>query len=131
MGTYNECKTLLQDIPQRSQIHIGFVTWMEKQLMVAQSLGVSAIGMPICSDILESLYGVVKIHGTGEIKNANRIALRFVYLLIAVSYPMMQQRWSWAYRQNSNRKSKKIILFNSAASEGVTESWYNHRFYYR
>lgn len=76
VGTYNECKTLLQDIPQRSQIHIGFVTWMEKQLMVAQSLGVSTIGMPICSDILESLYGVVKIHGTGEIKDANRIALR-------------------------------------------------------
>jgi hypothetical protein len=67
---------LLQDIPQRSQTHIGFVTWMEKQLMVAQSLGVSGMGMPICSDILESLYGVGKIHGTGEIKDANRIALR-------------------------------------------------------
>ena len=76
VGTYNECKTLLQDIPQRSQTHIGFVTWMEKQLMVAQSLGVSGMGMPICSDILESLYGVGKIHGTGEIKDANRIALR-------------------------------------------------------
>lgn len=76
IGTYNECKTLLQDIPQRSQISIGFVIWMENQLMVAQSLGVSAIGMPICSDILESLYGVGKIHGTGEIKDANRIALR-------------------------------------------------------
>jgi hypothetical protein len=76
VGTYNECKTLLQDIPQRSQIYIGFVTWMKNQLMVAQSLGVSAIGMPICSDILESLYGVGKIHGTGEIKDANRIALR-------------------------------------------------------
>jgi len=75
-GTYNECKTLLQDIPQRSQIYIGFVTWMEKQLTVAQSLGVSSFGMPICSDILESLYGVGKIHGTGEIKDANRIALR-------------------------------------------------------
>lgn len=76
VGAYNECKTLLQDIPQKSQIHIGFVTWLEKQLMVAQSLGVSSFGMPICSDILESLYGVGKIHGTGEIKDANRIALR-------------------------------------------------------
>ena len=76
VGTYNECKTLLQYIPQRSRIYIGFVTWMENQLMVAHSLGVSSIGMPICSDILESLYGVGKIHGTGEIKDANRIALR-------------------------------------------------------
>jgi len=76
VGTYNECKTLLQDIPQGSQIYISFVAWMENQLMVAQSLGVSAIGMPICSDILESLYGVGKSHGIGEIKDANRIALR-------------------------------------------------------
>ena len=75
-GTYNECKNLLQDIPQRSQIYIGFITWMEKQLIVAQSLGVSSIGMPICSDILESLYGVGKTHGTGKVKDANRIALR-------------------------------------------------------
>ncbi|WP_321492183.1 hypothetical protein [uncultured Desulfobacter sp.] len=60
VGTYNKCKTLLQDIPQRSQIYISFVTWMENQMMVAQSLGVSAIGMPICLDILESLYGVGK-----------------------------------------------------------------------
>jgi hypothetical protein len=31
--------------------------------------------MPICSDILESLYGVGKTHGTGKVKDANRIAL--------------------------------------------------------
>ena len=73
---YNECKTVLQDIPQRSRVYIGFVTWMEKQLMVAQSLGVDSMGMPICSDIIESLYGIGKTHGTGEIKDANRIALR-------------------------------------------------------
>ena len=32
--------------------------------------------MPVCSDIIESLYGVGKTHGTGEVKDANRIALR-------------------------------------------------------
>jgi len=31
--------------------------------------------MPISSDSIESLYGVAKHHGTGEIKDANRIAL--------------------------------------------------------
>ncbi len=44
--------------------------------MVAQSLGIGSIGMPVCSDIIESLYGVGKTHGTGEVKDANRIALR-------------------------------------------------------
>jgi hypothetical protein len=33
------------------------------------------IGMPICSDNIESLFGIGKKHVTGEIKDANRIAL--------------------------------------------------------
>ena len=76
LDTYNKCKILLRDIPPTSQVYLGFVTWMEKQLMVAQSLGIGSIGMPVCSDIIESLYGIGKTHGTGEIKDANRIALR-------------------------------------------------------
>ena len=38
IDTYNKCKALMKDIPQGSQVYIGFVTWMEKQLMVAQTL---------------------------------------------------------------------------------------------
>lgn len=76
LKTYTECKALLENIPKRSQVYIGFVTWMEMQLLVAESLGLSTIGMPISSDVLESLYGLGKTHGTGEVKDANRIALR-------------------------------------------------------
>jgi hypothetical protein len=32
--------------------------------------------LPISSDSIESLFGVAKHHGTGELKDANRIALR-------------------------------------------------------
>ncbi|MBF0460614.1 MAG: hypothetical protein HQL87_04380 [Magnetococcales bacterium] len=32
--------------------------------------------MPISSDAIESLFGLTKQHGTGEIKDANRMALR-------------------------------------------------------
>ena len=74
--TYTECKKLLKNIPQSSQVRIGFIIWMEKQLMVAESLCMGNIGMPICSDNIESLFGLGKTHGTGEIKDANRIALR-------------------------------------------------------
>jgi len=76
METYKQCKELLKNIPQLSQVGIGFVTWMEKQLMVAEALGMGNTGMPISSDNIESLFGLGKTHGTGEVKDANRIALR-------------------------------------------------------
>lgn len=76
METYKECKELLRNIPEGSQIRIGFITYMEKQLMLAESLGMGNKGMPICSDNIESLFGLGKTHGTGEVKDANRIALR-------------------------------------------------------
>ena len=76
MNSYKECKELLKTIPQRSQVRIGFKVWMEKQLMVHDSLGLGNIGLPISSDNIESLFGLGKSHGTGEVKDANRIALR-------------------------------------------------------
>ena len=74
--TYRECQQLLENIPSRSPVRRGFTTWAEKQLMVAKNLGIEKEGLPISSDNIESLFGVSKQHGTGEIKDANRIALR-------------------------------------------------------
>jgi len=45
-------------------------------LEVAESLGLEKIGLPVRTDPIESLYGRAKSHGTGEVKDANRIALR-------------------------------------------------------
>ena len=50
--------------------------WLNQHLTIAQALGLNNIGLPISSDTIESLFGVAKHHGTGEIKDANRIALR-------------------------------------------------------
>jgi hypothetical protein len=74
--SYRECQKLVEVIPSRSPVRKGFTTWAEKQLMVAVDLGLENAGMPISSDSIESLFGVAKQHGTGEIKDANRIALR-------------------------------------------------------
>lgn len=74
--TYQECQQLIQTIPPRAAVRIGFTNWMEKQFQLALALGLSKIGMPISSDIIESLFGIAKQHGTSEIKDANRIALR-------------------------------------------------------
>jgi hypothetical protein len=76
LETYKECKTLMEIIPQRSSVRKGFIVWMEKQLIISDAIGLGNIGMTICSDNIESLFGLGKQHGTGKIKDANRIALR-------------------------------------------------------
>jgi hypothetical protein len=74
--SYEKCQKLIQDIPQSSSVRRGFETWAEEQLLVAEALGLDNIGLPISSDGIESLFGRAKQHGTGAIKDANRIALR-------------------------------------------------------
>jgi len=75
-NAYRECLRLVETIPPRSPVRTGFTAWADKQLGVAKNLGLDQAGMPVCSDNIESLFGVAKQHGTGEIKDANRIALR-------------------------------------------------------
>jgi hypothetical protein len=74
--TVRECKTLLQVIPPSSPVRIGMEAWMDKQLSIAEELGLADLGLPITSDSIESLFGVAKTHGSGAIKDANRIASR-------------------------------------------------------
>lgn len=74
--SYRQCLKLMEPIPLRSSVRIGFTKWMENQIMVAENLGLQHTGMPISSDSIESLFGVSKQHGCGKIKDANRIALR-------------------------------------------------------
>ena len=50
--------------------------YLQCQLETATTLGLDDIGLPISSDPIESLFGLAKQHGVGEIKDADRIALR-------------------------------------------------------
>lgn len=52
------------------------MAYLQVQLQTATKLGLDRIGLPVSSDPIESLFGLGKLHGTGEIKDANRIALR-------------------------------------------------------
>jgi len=74
--TSKECEALIEVIPQSSPVRIGFKKWSKKHLKIAETVGVVNTGLPISSDLIESLFGVSKRHGTGEIKDANRIAAR-------------------------------------------------------
>lgn len=74
--SYRQCLEMVETIPPRSAVRKGFENWMDKQMTVAKDLGLDQTGMPISSDTIESLFGVSKQHGCGQIKDANRIALR-------------------------------------------------------
>ena len=73
--TLRECLPIINSIPN-DYIRENFINWMEQQLKTAIALGVDQHGLPVCSDCIESLFGVAKRHGTGEVKDANRIAAR-------------------------------------------------------
>jgi len=77
--TYEECQHHLTMIPLAS-IRIPLSMWFDNHLAVARALGLQTIGLPISSDGIESLFGVGKHLGTGQIKDANRIALRLAPL---------------------------------------------------
>jgi hypothetical protein len=74
--TYLECANLIKIIPASSSIRIGFTDWAENHLAIAAELELKPTGLPISTDILESLFGIGKRLGAGQIKDANRIASR-------------------------------------------------------
>ena len=53
-----------------------FASYLESQLKTAVLLGLGEVGMPISSDPIESVFGLAKQHGVGEIRDADRIAIR-------------------------------------------------------
>jgi len=74
--TYGLCKKLIANLPITSPIRNGFTEWAEKHLAISRSLKLGGTGMPISTDALESLFGVGKRFGTGQVKDADRIASR-------------------------------------------------------
>ncbi len=103
--TYNQCIEVIDDIPESSQIRLGFTEWADAQLAVANELGLGFNGLPISSDTIESLFGVGKRHGAGDVKDANRISMRLPALcgditvedahrLLEISYEQQQNAFS-------------------------------------
>ena len=74
-STIAQCEPYIQAIGS-SPVRRKFIAYLEVQLQTATKLGLDHIVLPVCSDQIESLFGLGKLHGTGQIKDANRIALR-------------------------------------------------------
>ena len=65
LETYQECKELIEVIPQSSPA-AGFTVWMEKQLIVAASLRLGTIGLPVSSDNIGLCLGLVNHMASGR-----------------------------------------------------------------
>ena len=73
--TLAQCEPCIDAIPS-SAVRREFADYLQYQLQTATTLGLDQVGLPISSDPIESLFGLAKQHGVGEIKDASRIALR-------------------------------------------------------
>jgi hypothetical protein len=73
--TLAQCERLIDAIPS-STVRREFASYLHYQLQTATTLGLDHVGLPISSDPIESLFGLAKQHGVGEIKDAGRMALR-------------------------------------------------------
>ena len=84
--TARECKDVItESIPASSYISIGMLKWIDEHLALAEKIGLENSGLPVTSDSIESLFGVAKVHGTGEVKDANRIGIRIPALCGSVT----------------------------------------------
>jgi hypothetical protein len=73
--TLRECEPLL-DTMASVRVRQEVARYLHHQLETATQLGLDAVGLPISSDPIESLFGLAKQHGVGPIQDANRMALR-------------------------------------------------------
>lgn len=84
------CRPHIDAIPTVA-VRDRFRAYLDRMLEIATMLGLDRVGMPLSSDLLESLFGMGKHHGTGQIMDANRIALRLPALCGAPTRQEAQQ----------------------------------------
>ena len=124
--SFDECLPIINTIPN-SYIRTGFMDWLETHLSVAKTLDLHKIGMPISSDSIESLFGVAKHHGTGEVKDANRIALRIPTLCGTITRQdakkvikvTVKEQWEWCGSLLSLIKQRRDVLPHTGALEKI------------
>jgi len=73
--TMAQCEPLVQSIPSPG-VSRDFLAYLNRQIDIATALGLEGVGLPLSSDQIESLYGLGKQHGVGQIRDADRIAIR-------------------------------------------------------
>ena len=83
--------------------------------------------MLISSDTIESLFGVAKIHGTGETKDANRIAQRIPVLCGTLTRQdaenvmriSVKEQREWSFSSPSLTKQRRDVLSDGGCLEKI------------
>ena len=124
--SFGKCLPIVDGIPS-SSVRSGFRDWLEKHLLVAKTLGLQETGMTISSDPIESLYGVAKIHGTGETRDADRIAQRIPVLCGALTRQdaenvqriSVEEQREWCCSSPSLTKQRRDVLSDGGCLENI------------
>jgi hypothetical protein len=127
--TLAQCAPLLDAIPSQA-VRREFAGSLQYQLQTATALGLDQVGLPISSDPIASLFGVAKRHGMGEIKDANRIALRLPTLCGTPTWEEAKQvleisvaeQQELTGRFTSLIKQRREVLPNPDALESLGEA---------
>ena len=122
----DECRPIIARIPN-SYVRCGLTDWLERHFVIAKTLGLHETGMPISSDTIESLYGVAKIHGTGEIKDADRMAPRIPVLCGALTRQdaenvlgvSVKEQREWSCSSPSLTKQRRDVLSDGGCLEKI------------
>ena len=70
-----QCEPLIETMASAA-LRREFRAYLDYELSTATTLGLAHLGLPISSDAIESLFGVAKRHGVGDVQDATRMALR-------------------------------------------------------
>lgn len=73
--TRAQCDPFIETMAS-AELRREFRAYLDFELSTATMLGLDHLGLPISSDAIESLFGVAKRHGVGDVQDATRIALR-------------------------------------------------------
>ena len=123
------CRPIVERIPS-NYIRDGFNDWLDRHLAMSHRLGLHSCGLPISSDCIESLFGIAKRHGTGEIKDANRIALRIPALCGELTWRdaenvrliTVKEQQAWIGSSPSLIKQRRDVLKHSGSLEKISEN---------
>lgn len=59
--TYVYAKKTLTELPEKCKARHKLLTWLEDHWLLHQSFGIEGLRLPVSSDILESLFGKLKV----------------------------------------------------------------------
>ncbi len=107
--TYLQCEPIIESIPSPA-LRQDFANYLHTQLNIATILRLADIGMPISSDAIEILFGLTKQHVTGEIKDADRMALRLPALCGTITRTEAQQVIEMSVAQQNEFTEKLTSL---------------------